>query len=161
LLKKDGNLTWPGGLRDLVPEAESARLREKAQTYFKKAYAEVAAGGQPGAGTLRELRATIDQLRAMVKDNSIDMTTTAYGEAVRYLEDLKGAATVLDRADAGEVLAKALHPQGNHVGAVVRFMTESGLLFAPAGPGEETAYTAMQRLLATYIQTTENVLARP
>jgi hypothetical protein len=160
LLKNDGNLTWPTGLRDLVPEAESARLRKQAQTYFKKAYEETKAGGHPGAGTLREFRSTVDQLQALVKQNSLDMTTTVYGEARRYLEDLRKAATVLDGVDAGDVLANGLRPQGGNVAEVVQFMSNKGLLFAPAGPGEESAYTAMQRMLAVYIQSTANMLAQ-
>jgi hypothetical protein len=150
LLKNEGNLIWPTSIRDLVPAAEGDRLRQEAQTYFKKAYEETKGGGNPGAGTMRELRGSIEQMRALLKKNSLDMTTSAYGDARRFLDGIDEAAKVLDSPDAGTVISNRLRPRGNNVGEVVQYMQQNGLRFAPAATGDEAAYNAMQRQLAAY-----------
>ncbi len=161
LLKNDGNLTWPSSIRDLVPPSESERLCQQGQTYFKKAYEETRAGGQPGAGTLRALRETVEEIRALIKKNSLEMTTAAYSDARRFLDGIEEAAKALDSPNAVNVINHQLRPRGHTVGEVVQFMQQNGLRFAPAGTGDEAAYNAMQRLLAAYNETVMLASERP
>lgn len=151
LLKDEGNITWPSGLRDLLPAQESQELREAAQNSFRKAFDEVKAGGQPGPGTLRDFNMTLTRLQNMVRQNAIEMTTTNFVEARRFIDQLRGASQFLERPNAAEELGSSLRPQGKDVGEVVQFMSNRGLFFAPAGPGAEGAYTAMHRGLVSFI----------
>jgi hypothetical protein len=153
LLKNEGNLTWPSSIRDLVPTSESDRLCQQCQTYFKKAYEETKAGGQPGAGTLRALRGAVEEIRGLIKKNSLEMTTAAYSDARRFLDGIEEAVKALDSPDAANVINNQLRPRGHTVGEVVQFLQQNGLRFAPAGTGDEAAYNAMQRLLAAYNET--------
>ena len=66
---------------------------------------------------------------------------------------------VLEKPDAGHYLTGKYAAKGKSVQAVVKYMTQQGLLFAPAIAGDEAAYTALHRALATYDVATSSLVA--
>jgi len=70
-------------------------------------------------------------------------------EAGSFLEQFKNAAAVLQRRDVSGYLNGAYAAKGRTAGELVRNMASKGLRFAPALPGDESAYGAVRRALAS------------
>ena len=69
-------------------------------------------------------------------------------EAAAFLARLKESAAVLQQPDVGGYLNGVYAAKGKTVIELVRYMASNGLRFAPALPGDEPAYRAVQRALA-------------
>ena len=69
-------------------------------------------------------------------------------EAATFVTRLKASAAVLRQPDVSGYLSGAYAAKGKTVLELVRSMASKGLRFAPALPGDEPAYRAVQRALA-------------
>ena len=66
-------------------------------------------------------------------------------EAAGFLARLKESAAILQQPDVGGYLSGAYAAKGKTVRELVQYMASNGLRFAPALPGDEPAYRAVQR----------------
>jgi hypothetical protein len=155
LLKNDARLTWPLALRD----DDSKTDRTSVNTLAAEAVHQ-AVNGRVDAGTLRELRAAAGRLRDRLAANIRDLTANQYAEANHFLGDLDDAIRALGRPDAGDYFTRKYAAQGKDVVELVKGLTARGLRFAPATVGDEPAYLAVHRALATYDQSAATRLAR-
>lgn len=142
-------LNWPLALLDLPPADRTAELRKEAESLAQEAVQQ-AINGKPDANILRQLNNLIKELNAVLQRNSSEITPTQYIEAKRFLNNLSDALEVLRQPDAGNYFTQKYAAKGKTVTDLVKYMTEQGLQFAPAVSGEETAYVALQRLMAYY-----------
>ncbi|MFN4259114.1 MAG: hypothetical protein ACK4RK_07430 [Gemmataceae bacterium] len=150
LLKSADNLQWPTALRLLPPVDQTTELRNQLGILFQEAINQARAGRQVDANILQGLRDGLTQLQGLVKQYAIEMTFTQYSEAKRYLSDLESGLKALESQQANKFVSGQYTAKGNTVQEMVENMTREGLTFAPAVPGEEAAYRALQRAMASY-----------
>jgi hypothetical protein len=86
---------------------------------------------------------------------------TMYFQARQFLHRLENALSLLDQEDAPKFLLGYYQIQAKNVGELLRYMTLNGLRFAQASPGNETAYTALHRLMADYSRRAGSPLGDP
>jgi hypothetical protein len=158
LLKDGGNLQWPLALRELVPVEETTLLRKQMEGLFKEAMAQ-ARGGPVQAGILTSLQDGNNKLGVMLKNQVHQIPPNQYIEAKRYLSDLDDAIKLLRQPDAGRYVSGHYSAKGRTVQELVKFMTDNGLGFAPAVPGDEAAYVALQRAMAAVNMNSQSLLA--
>jgi hypothetical protein len=154
LLKNDARLTWPLAMRDEAYKTDRELINSLAPEAVHQAV-----NGRVDAGTLKELNSAAQRLRKTLADNIGDMTTGQYTDASRFLGYLDDAIRVLGRPDAGDYFTRRYSAQGRDVAELVRNLTAKGLRFAPATPGDEAAYLALYRALATYDRSAKAQLA--
>ncbi len=70
-------------------------------------------------------------------------------EAATFLTRLRDSAAVLRQPDVSGYLNGAYAAKGKTAPELIRYMASNGLRFAPALPGDEPAYRAVQRALAS------------
>jgi len=144
LLKNEGRLSWPVALSGPEYKAERERLSSLAQDAIKQ----VSFNTPVDAGTLRQMSRDIDKLNQLLVQNVGDLPPSQYIEAKRFLANFTDAVKALSAPDASNYLPKRL--KGKSVPELVDFMSRSGLLFAPAVAGDESAYLALHRALSAY-----------
>jgi hypothetical protein len=88
------------------------------------------------------------QLEAKVRD----VSPALYIEAKTFLNHFGAAITALRQEDVGSHFTGKYTLQTRNVPELVRHLTEHGLWFAPALPGDKAAYTVLHDALATYDQ---------
>jgi hypothetical protein len=151
LLKNDGKLTWPAALSGPEFKVDRERLSNLAREVAQDA----SFNGRVDLGNVRQMERDADLMKKGLRRTGADLTPALYIEANRFLNDLNDALRALEQPDAVNYfngkysLSKALG-KGNTVPELVKFMSERGLSFAPATPGDEPAYVALQQALASY-----------
>ncbi len=144
LLKNEGRLTWPVVLRGPQYKEERDVLNDLTPAAYDQAVS-----GKSDAGTLEGMTAAVRRLADKLRDNIKDLTPTEYSEGRRFLSDYEDALALLRQPGAGDYFTQK-SPKGKSVADLVQHMTKKGLVFAPAVPGDEGSYLALQRALAAY-----------
>ncbi|OAI48376.1 hypothetical protein AYO44_07315 [Planctomycetaceae bacterium SCGC AG-212-F19] len=158
---KQATLNWPASLRTLPPENETRALLFQIDGLLGAAKKQALARGRVDTGLTRELERNIETLRTNLTGQINDMSFAKYTEAKRFLRYLEDAVKVLQQPDAGDYLNGTYTTKGDTVKDLVKYMTDVGLRFGPAGDGEEAAYNALHRALVQYHQAvTKQVPAR-
>ncbi|MCS6851528.1 MAG: hypothetical protein NZ700_10225 [Gemmataceae bacterium] len=145
LLKNEARLNWPLALRD----ESMADVRIDIDSLLQEAYRQ-AKGGRVDPGVLRGLSEALRKMNDLLRKNVRELSPSAYMEAKRFLGDLESAYKVLQQPDVGNFFNGRYSAQGRTVKELVQYMTKNGLIFAPAVPGDEAAYVALQRAMAEY-----------
>jgi hypothetical protein len=145
LLRTGGKLNWPIALRS----ADFQRDREKIESLVPDAIS-LAKDGKSDPAALAELNNSIERMRQQLSADLRDLTPDQGIEARRYLNNLGSAIKALERPDAGALLNRDWAARGSTVADLVKNMKDRGLVFAPSVGGDEAAYLALQRALATY-----------
>jgi hypothetical protein len=154
VLKNDGRLQWPTPLRG----ANHRKERDLINQLAGEAVAE-AGKGQVDAAVLNQMNEAIDRLLADLAGNIKEMPPAQYIESKRYLTDLKDATKTLGRNDVANFFNNKYSARGRTVTELVRNMTNDGLKFSAAVPGEEAAYVALHRMLAAFSVAAGNAVA--
>jgi hypothetical protein len=146
LLKDGGKLRWPAALEG----PEFADARKTVNQLLSHAVQEVTFNHPVEPETLKDLRAALADMSQKVQDSVGEMSPTEYISAQRYLRQLGQAVTALSDPKVSNYFNKNWAARGKNVADLVKFMTDNGLVFAPAVPGDENAYRAMYDALASY-----------
>lgn len=149
LLREAGKVHWPTGLENLTPAAQSRELRTQIDALLVEGKRQ-ALLGKVDAGLLRELDRSIDRLKPLLAARVNDYSFADYVEAKRVLRQLDDAAAVLREADAGDYLNGRYAARGANVKELLDYMTKTGIRFAPAASGQESAYNALHQALVQY-----------
>jgi hypothetical protein len=144
LLKDGGRLGWPVALRGAAFQEPRDRLGALAPEAVRQA----GSYGQVDPGTLRQLAANVDQLRKLLRRNVEDVSFQPFVEARDFLRRFDDALVALEQPDAADHFNGAYELRARTVLGLVRQMTDRGLRFAPAAPGDEAAYAALREALA-------------
>jgi hypothetical protein len=159
LLRNDGQIPWPPAFsnKDVLPDD----LREAIDNYAKLLFFQAANGnGKLDANVLKNLDVSVGKLRDNLNKN-VNKLGADYLDGARFLEQLEAAVTALKKGDAvlfldfNQKFAKG----GRTVQELVEYMTKNGLTFAPAMPGEERAYFALQAALSAQSLALHNEVA--
>jgi hypothetical protein len=143
---RDGKLRWPLPLKEEAFDPSRKRLEE----LIPKAM-DQAAAGEPNVDTFRALRNTVDQMNDQVAASVGQISTRDFIEARRYLRELEQSINTLREPEAANFLSKKWTAQGDSVFALLSFMRDQGLRFAPATRGDQAAYVALHRAMVSFI----------
>jgi hypothetical protein len=99
-------------------------------------------------------------MRQAIGNKSKDLTPTFYLEARTYLGNLADAARALSQKDVANYFNGKYALSAKTVPELVTQMSELGLQFAPAVPGDEAAYAALHSALAAYETAVRSPLGR-
>ncbi len=149
VLRNDGRLTWPLGLRDLQP----AELAEEIRGVLEKKALEAvrqAVNGRVNASVIKDLREHVNRLHRLLAKNVTELGTNEYIEAKRYLNNFDDAIKVLVQPDVANYFNQTNVAKGKTVRELVDHMSRKGLSFAPATSGDEAAYQALYQALVAY-----------
>ncbi len=145
VLRGDGGLNWPLGLRTGPSAALRALLDKKVREAIRQA-----ADGRVETGLIGDLRANVKKLHKLLARSVIELSTDDYVDAKRYLNDLDGAVKVLAQPDAVNYFNRLSLTRGKSVRELADYMLNKGLDFAPAVSGGEAAYQAVYQALLAY-----------
>jgi RNA polymerase sigma factor (sigma-70 family) len=149
LLKNEGKLTWPPALLSakLPPRAED--LRQHINALLPDAISQ-AVNGRVDARVLQELHHSLGALQASLAEAVSRIPPNQYIEARRFLNNLDEGLRALAQPQVGLYFTDKYAAKGRTVPELVEYMTQEGLVFAPAVAGDEAAYVALHRALAAY-----------
>jgi hypothetical protein len=150
LLRNDGQIPWTTVFDNttVLPNKQ----REDIDNYAKVLLEQAAnnAGGKLDGNVLKNLEMAVANLRDRLSKNVNTVGAQNYLEGLRFLDDLDGAVRALRMGDAvlyldfNQKFAKG----GKTVAELVDYMSKNGLTFAPALPGDERVYHALQVALS-------------
>lgn len=145
LLKSQGRLNWPAALSG----AEYKDQREMINRMATRAVQQ-AEFGPVDSGTTAQLSNDVDNLQRQLRKNAGDLPFSVYTESKAFLNNLDDAITALRQRNVGDYFTGKYVLKAKTVPELVAQMTKQGLQFAPATPGDESAYTALHQALANY-----------
>jgi hypothetical protein len=90
----------------------------------------------------------VDQLRTLLRQQAKGLSFQPYTEARDFLQRLDDGIVALGRPDAANYFNGTYDLKAQTVLGLVKQMTDRGLRFAPAAPGDEAAYAALREALA-------------
>jgi hypothetical protein len=154
LLKNDGYLNWPLPLKgDEFSEERSAIDKE-----LPKLVQQASTNSRVDAGTLTATKKNLEALHDKLAKNVGEIGTSQYIESKRYLNFLNDAMRALGNDDVANYFNQKFAAKGKTAAEVVKYMSDKGLKFAPATPGDEAAYRALHQALAIYdVSLSQNV----
>src|SRR5262249_10355359 len=146
LLRNDGRFTWPSGLSDLLPVDEKKDIEIRAQNAVTQATT-----GRVDPNLIKDLRAGVKKMRALLTSKISQIPTPQYVDAKRFLNNFDDAVDALAFGDATNFFAfQKFASSPRNVSEVVAYMAEKGLQFAPAVEGDEPYYQALHTALVAY-----------
>lgn len=144
VFRQGADLSWPLPLqRDLFAK-ERAEIDKLAGTSVKSV-----AAGKPDAQALDGLTQANTRLRNLLRENTRELTSTDYIQALRFVNQLIDSTRSLQRPGAANFF-NDWTLKAESVGELVDQMTKQGLTFAPVAQGNESYYTALHRALTAY-----------
>jgi hypothetical protein len=146
LLKNEGRLKWPAALAGPDFKEQRDRVNSLAQAAIRQAEF----NNQVDPGTLTQLSNDVDNLHSQLRKNGGDLPFAVYTEAKTFLNNLDDAVSGLRQQSVGNYFTGKFAIKAKTVPELVDFMTKQGLQFAPAVPGDESAYVALHQALANY-----------
>ena len=146
LLKDQGKLQWPQPLLN----GAFKEAREDLNRHMKQAFNSIQVNNSPDDSTLSDLQADLKKLQASLDDNISVLSPDQYVEARRYVKLLNNTITALKDRNVVNIINGAWALKGKNVAELVQHMRDKGLWFAPATPGDESAYTSLYYALAAF-----------
>lgn len=109
------------------------------------------------AKLLKQLRAEMKILRDDLSDKLVkdQIESSSYIRGKEFYNALDSSIDALERPDARKQLTGAFAPRARNVQELVDFMTDNGLKFSPAMPGNENAYQVTHDAFVRYARTVE------
>lgn len=144
LFRHGEDLPWPLPLQRDIFDQERQKIDKLAPQVVKQV-----ASGTVDVQALDGLNQAIAQLRARVRDQGRDLSSTEHLQALRFANQLIDSGRALQGPGAANFFNNWTL-SARSVGELVDQMTQRGLRFAPVTLGEEALYTALHRALVTY-----------
>jgi hypothetical protein len=153
LLKYDGRLQWPGPLEGHEFDAS----REHVSKLIVAAVNQAKNAEPVDAGKIQDLRVELGRMDNILVNNVSGMSgatdllsPSEYIEAKRYLNLMGAAVKALEHPNAANYFNQTWAAKGANVAELVRYMTDKGLVFAPAVPGDADCYRALYQALQAF-----------
>jgi hypothetical protein len=146
-----GNLkkfNWPW----ILKQKAFADSRQTVEQSLRNSVAQVKSSGID----LDEVNKVTDAVKSMegqvgAMAQGQEITPTQYVDGMRYLKEIKQSLQVLQQSDAAKYFSGSYQARGDNVAQLVQNMSGQGLRFAPAAPGDQTAYTALHQDMVAYV----------
>jgi hypothetical protein len=146
LLKDGRKLRWP----DALGGEEFATARKTIERLIAHAVQEVTFNHPVERETLNDLRVALKALGEALSDHIGELSPSEYIAGRRYLNQLGQAVTALSDPKVFSYFNTDWAARGKNVAELVQFLSDNGLVFAPAAPGDESAYRALYNALAAF-----------
>ena len=146
LLKRGDRLNWPEALNSL----DDQEVRDRVAALLHNAVEQARSAGRVEPGILAQLEQDVNQLQRQLPRIARNSAADAYFAAKAFVKSLDDAVTALRQPDVRNFFNGQYDLKPGPISDVVRWLTERGLRFAPALPGDEGAYTTLHRELADY-----------
>jgi hypothetical protein len=146
LLKHTGRFDCPRALNDY----EFKGLREQLTQGAQAAVRQAEFNGRVDRGLIRQMEGDASGLQALLRRRVKKFSPSEYIEAKCFLHHFDEALRALGQPDVGNHFAVKYSLKARTVADLVQQMLDGGLHFAPAPPGDETAYSALYQALVTY-----------
>ena len=149
MLRSGGAVDWPIGLQGpqqkkldkLLPQAVDAT-----------------ATGKLNPKLMKEVRTEMTSMRTtlgkQLAEDQID--GSSYVQALEFYNNLHTSVNALEKPDARKQLTGARSPRAHNVQELVDFMTDNGVKFAAASPGNEPAYRVAHDAFVRYARIAQN-----
>jgi hypothetical protein len=144
VLKNGGRLSWPAALTGAPVQGPRDHLGALAPEVVRQA----GNTGNVDPGTLRQMADDVNQLRALLRANVKELSFQSYTEARDFLQRFDDALVALGQPDVANYFNGKYALNAETVLGLVKQMSDAGLHFAPAAPGDEAVYAALQESLA-------------
>jgi hypothetical protein len=148
MLKDVGRLNWPIALRGPDQKKLDAKLQLAVSQTMR---------GELDAKTYKEVRSGIAKMRDDITQQfrKDQLDSRGYVDGKHFLDRLAQSVEALQDADAAKYLDGSFAPRGGTVAELAQNLTAQGLRFAPAVPGQEAAYNALNGLFVAYLQSSQ------
>jgi hypothetical protein len=146
MLRDGGKITWPLGLK----EKQFDDRRDRLARNLESAVDAIKGKGDVEASRLKDINNDFDELRRQVNDSQDELPITQYLEARRFMTQLGDAIRALRDPKIKNYFNNTWNAKGRNVSELVDNMTRDGLVFAPAAPGDEAAYSALYYALRNF-----------
>jgi hypothetical protein len=147
LLRDNGRFSWPSVFdeKNIASDKDKKDIELHAQELFQQSV-----NSKTDKNTLKDIQTGLKALREILNKNVNQVPTQSYTEGLRFLNAFDAAILALEKGDAVLNLdfQQKFAKGGKTVQELVDYMKKSGLQFAPANPGDERAYQALQAALA-------------
>lgn len=147
LLAQGPALTWPFAIEGFTFFDEG---RKRMDMDMSEALQQSKAGKRVEANLITGMRATLDGLRTTLREHLSDLTPSQGVQARRFLNDLQDTIRTLETPAAANFASGKWAARGDTVSELVMNLTNNGLRFAPAAPGNEFAYNSLFQSLVQY-----------
>jgi hypothetical protein len=144
-IRNGGKVHWPLALAG----TEFDSTRKDLDTLSAQAYREAQSGAVQPTTILGMTRAA-ESIRVDLKKNIENISANDYIAAKRFINDMNGTIQALQDPNVASYAAAKWPESGMTVADLTQQMTRQGLRFAPAVPGDESAYTALHRAMVAY-----------
>jgi hypothetical protein len=143
ILRDGGRVDWPIAL--ITPQ------QKKLDKLLPAAY-DAAGADMLTPKLMKDIRTEMtsmrEDMRKRLKNEEIE--TSSYLRAIEFYNSLESSVNALDSVDARKQISGAYAARGRNVQELVDYMTENGLKFAPAAPGQENAYQVVHDAFTRY-----------
>ncbi len=153
ILKDGGKLTWP----DALSGPEYKDDREQISSLIDDSIKQATFNNRVDPGTVRQLQKDVDSMGRMLRKRVDETDVNSYIDAKQFLANLDSSITIFRQSDVGNYFNGKNTLKSRNVDELVKHMATNGLTFAPAVPGQESAYNALYQAMANYdaaLQTT-------
>jgi len=145
ILKDWRRITWPAALNGPEFKLQRKQVDELVQTAIAQAKQ-----GRVNADVIQKLSDSVSGLQQQLRDNTVNLTFSMHTEAKTFLTGLQDAVAALQQPDVQSFMNGEFQVKAKTIPELVQWMTDNGLQFAPAVPGDEAAYTTLRGRLAAY-----------
>jgi hypothetical protein len=146
MLRDGGKLSWPLPLQ----EAQFSENRDRLAKNLRRAVADLQGKDPVEPALLRDINNDFKALNEKVSASADDLSPGQYIEAKRFLNQLASAVRALSDPKAVNYFNNTWNAKGKTVAELVAHMTKEGLVFAPAAPGDEAAYSSLYQSLRQF-----------
>ncbi|MFO0804052.1 MAG: hypothetical protein U0791_13140 [Gemmataceae bacterium] len=147
LLRQVGNLQLPAAF-----DADAfAKLKPELEKDLAAAAAPVLLGKPADFNKVAKLEADAAKARAALDPITRTLEFEDATAARRFLNQLDAAVAALKAPNTSGLIEPKWNTEGTSVADLVKYVVKNKLLFGPAPKGEEDAYAALHRGLATYL----------
>ncbi|HZZ82479.1 MAG TPA: hypothetical protein VFE62_28530 [Gemmataceae bacterium] len=143
MLRDGGQVEWPIALM--------GDHQKKLDKLLPQAYS-AAATGKLTPKIMKEVRTELKAMRQTMRDQlqKDEIETSSYLQGIEFYNSLESSVNALEKPDARKQLAGAYSPRARNVQELVDFMSDNGVKFAPATPGNENAYKVVHDAFVRY-----------
>jgi hypothetical protein len=143
ILRNGGRVDWP--LAMITPQ------QKKLDKLLPAAY-DAAGAGELTPKLMKDIRTEMTSMREDMRKRlkAEEIETSSYLQAIEFYHTLENSVNALERPDARKQISGVYAARGRNVQELVDYMTENGLKFAPAAPGQENAYQVVNDAFVRY-----------
>jgi hypothetical protein len=148
MLHAGGRVDWPPALLG---------KNQKQLDMLLPAACDAVVAGKLTPTLMKQVRTEMKTMREVMRQQLAkdEIETSSYLQCIEFYNTLEASVNALERPDARKQLSGAYAPRARNVQELADYMTDNGLKFAPATPGNEGAYQVTHDAFVRYARTAQ------